>query len=71
LPGSIVLDDAPGPERLLVALTDRPIVASELRVAALAHRPEGGASQFGGAKALLFWTTIEKDPPPRGSPGAP
>jgi hypothetical protein len=70
LPGSIVLDDAPGPERLLVALTDQPIVASELRAAALAHRAES-AGQFGGAKALLFWTTIEKESPPRGSPGAP
>lgn len=71
LPGSIVLDDAPGPERLLVALTDQPIVASELRAAALAHRAENGVSQFGGAKALLFWTTIEKESPPRASPGAP
>jgi hypothetical protein len=65
LPGSIILDDAPGPERLLVALTDQPITGQQLRAAAATSVGDSPAATgaFGPVRVQLFWITLPKESP--------
>jgi len=64
LEGSVRLDDAPGPERLLVVLSPRalppPLVrsAAEERAATLAP-----LTQIGGVPVTASWIVLEKAPP--------
>lgn len=62
LDGSIVLDDAPGPERIWAVISDRPIAVAELR-AQLAAIQAGGPSairrgveiRIAGARQASLW----------------
>jgi len=62
LPGSIVLDDAPGPERLLVVLTSRPVPARAARTLAEAGGGEPDAA-LRTAGARVFWLRLDKERP--------
>jgi hypothetical protein len=61
LEGSIRLDGAPGPERLLVVLSAAPLAARDVARAAVAHA--AGADRFdriGGAKVVSSWIVLPK-----------
>lgn len=59
LPGSIILDDAPGPERLIMILTDLPLTGEQLRTAASIE----GTPAFGRIRSQSCWITLEKEAP--------
>ena len=68
LPGSIRLDDAPGPERLFVVLSATPLATREVGRAALAHA--AGAERvdrIGGTPVVSAWIILRKR---GGTPGA-
>jgi len=58
VPGSIVLDQAPGPERIFVIHSERPISASTAR-AALARLGAGGADAIRAAQRLPIEGTVQ------------
>ena len=58
VPGSIVLDQAPGPERIFVIRSEKPISASMAR-AALARLAAGGASAIRAARRLPIDGTVQ------------
>lgn len=58
VPGSIVLDQAPGPERIFVIHSERPISASTAR-AALARLGSGGADAIRAAQHLPIEGTVQ------------
>ena len=58
VPGSIVLDQAPGPERIFVIHSERPISASMAR-AALARLGAGGADAIRAAQWLPIEGTVQ------------
>jgi hypothetical protein len=58
VPGSIVLDQAPGPERIFVIHSERPISASTAR-AALARLGAGGADAIRAAQHLPIEGTVQ------------
>jgi len=61
LEGSIRLDDAPGPERLLVVLSTAPLAARDVARAALAHAATvDRIDQIGGAKVVSAWIVLPK-----------
>jgi hypothetical protein len=58
VPGSIVLDQAPGPERIFVIHSERPILARTAR-AALARLGAGGAGAIRAAQRLPIEGTVQ------------
>jgi hypothetical protein len=58
VPGSIVLDQAPGPERLFAIYSKQPLPAGTVREA-LAHLAAGGASTIRAAQRLPIADTIQ------------
>jgi hypothetical protein len=58
VPGSIVLDKAPGPERIFVIHSDRPILAQTARDA-LAELGAGGARMIRGVQRLPIAGTVQ------------
>jgi hypothetical protein len=58
VPGSIVLDQAPGPERIFVIHSEKPISASMAR-AALARLAAGGASAIRTTRRLPIEGTVQ------------
>jgi hypothetical protein len=69
LPESIRLDDAPGPERVLVVLSETPLPVSEVRAAALAHAARAERiDRIGAAPVTSAWLVFPKRP---AGPSAP
>jgi hypothetical protein len=69
LPGSIRLDDAPGPEHLFVVLSATPLASREVGRAALAHAAGSErVDQIGGTPVVSAWIVLPKR---GGTPGAP
>jgi hypothetical protein len=61
LPGSIRLDAAPGPERLFVAFSKRPLLASAVRDAALGHARDGArVERIGDQPVVTAWIVLPK-----------
>jgi hypothetical protein len=61
LEGSIRLDDAPGPERLLVVLSAAPLAVADVARAALAHAATGDrVDEIGGARVVSAWIILPK-----------
>jgi hypothetical protein len=58
VPGSIVLDQAPGPERIFIILSEEPILASTVREA-LARLGAGGATAIRAAQRLPIEGTVQ------------
>jgi hypothetical protein len=69
LDGSIRLDAAPGPERLFVVLSERPLAARDVRQAAEAHAARGErVDRIAGASVKSGWIALPKR---GGAPAAP
>jgi hypothetical protein len=69
LDGSIRLDGAPGPERLLVVLSKSPIASRDVRQMAEAHAAHGDrVERIGAAQVASAWIVLPKR---GGSPAAP
>jgi hypothetical protein len=61
LDGGIVLDDAPGPERLFVVLSAAPLAEADVRAAALADGARGGVpGQIAGTPVVSAWIVLPK-----------
>ena len=61
LPGSIRLDDAPGPERLFVVLSARPLSVAAVAAAARAHaKARTPVTEIDGATAVTDWIVLDK-----------
>jgi anti-sigma factor RsiW len=58
VPGSIVLDKAPGPERIFVIHSNRPVLAQTVREA-LAEVAAGGAGMIRGVQRLPIKDTVQ------------
>jgi hypothetical protein len=70
LEGSIRLDDAPGPERLLVVLSVAPLSARDVARTALAHAAAADPiDRIGAAKVATAWIVLPKQG--RGAAPAP
>jgi len=64
LPGGITLDDAPGPERLFVVLSARPLRGAEVRDAVRAQVERGASAEaaLAPARAKVVEVVVEKAP---------
>jgi hypothetical protein len=61
LAGSIRLDDAPGPERLLVVLSETQLSTRDVRQVAEAHAADGErVARIGGAAVATAWIVLPK-----------
>ncbi|HEY4393236.1 MAG TPA: hypothetical protein VGP64_04205 [Polyangia bacterium] len=61
LEGSIRLDDAPGPERLLVVLSAAPLATRDVARAAVAHVTAADRiDRIGGVKVVSSWIVLPK-----------
>jgi hypothetical protein len=61
LPGSIRLDDAPGPERVLVVLSESPLPVTDVRAAAVAHAARAEPiDHVGAAPVTSAWLVFPK-----------
>jgi hypothetical protein len=70
LPGGIVLDDAPGPERLFIVISERPVPGAAVRAAA---RDDASARRavdatLAAARARIFRMALEKATSAQGGP---
>jgi len=71
LEGAIALDAAPGPERVFVVLSERPLPVSEVRRAALASAARlAKPDQIGGAPVSSDWLALRKEPAATGTTAA-
>ena len=64
LPGGIILDDAPGPERLFVVLSARPLRGAEVEAAVRAQVERGASAEaaLASARAKVVQVVVEKAP---------
>ena len=64
LPGSIILDDAPGPERLFVLLSARPLRGAEIQAAVRAQVERGASAEaeLARGRAKVLEVVVEKTP---------
>ena len=64
LPGGIVLDDAPGPERLFVVSSARPLRGAEVQAAVRAQVERGASAEaaLARARAKVLEVVVEKAP---------